>query len=247
MARVRAGAPAIGAGYGHSSFAETFPQTVGLTPAVCTGGRCGTLYVLLGDSIDREVARSRCTDAVQYDTRRCHKCLLCPNDGHGNTWLNIMTYGVGVGGVKCNHSDSGWAEAGAEHDIHRRTHTLLGTVLHSAAARSYGSIVVQLHSGAWDVLSTKECPHVAPMLMDGSAWAARAQSALIDTARSVVRSAPVAAAVQQLRWRTLPFQCKSLAGERKREDVSALFAAVAAHGARLACKAWHSIAWHGIA
>ena len=57
MAHLRAGAPAIGAGYGHSSFAETFPQTVGLTPAVCTGGRCGTLYVLLGDSIDREVAR----------------------------------------------------------------------------------------------------------------------------------------------------------------------------------------------
>jgi len=63
-----------------------------------------------------------------------------------------------------------------------------------------------------------------------------------------VQASPVAARVRELRWRTLPFQCRSLAGDKKREDVSALFGAVAAHGARLACRAGLKLVdWRGAA
>ena len=95
MAHLRPGASAAGAGYGHISAGELFAQTSGLTPA--REAQSSTLFILLGDSIDREVVRSRCASAMQWE-RTCHKCMLCPNDGAGNTWLNIMTYGVGVGG-----------------------------------------------------------------------------------------------------------------------------------------------------
>ena len=215
----------------------------GLPPALHPAQR---LYILVGDSIDREVVRSRCGAPVQYDVRRCLKCLVCANASDGATWVNVMHFGVGVGGSQCTHVDSHWAEAEAVRESVARMHLLLGSLLSSAAAATFGEVTVQLSSGTWDMLSTKECPHLAPALHAGGAWtiaARRLVHAAIDVVSRVAASVPLQAHPRVL-WRTLPLVCRTLKGG---EEIGRLMSGLSSHGARLACEEGLDVVdWRGV-
>ena len=198
--------------------------TGSLSAAPCPGM---TLHVLIGDSIDREVVRSRCDNPVVYDPKHCAKCALCNSQRCGESaWLNVMTFGLGVYG--CVHIDKWWAPNEESRDVKARIRSLLGPVLSSTAAATYERIVVSLHSGAWDVLATKECSNISQVVLHSpSAWFEAAEDKVLTAVEEVVSSTPLLAARVQrpLLWRTVPLICRSFAGG---EDASELFAAVSA-------------------
>ena len=200
-----------------------------LAPSRCA--RSSTLYVLIGDSIDRELVRSRCAEPALYEPQLCAKCVWCADEC--DAWLNVMHFGLGLYG--CEHADRHWAPNEELQSVKPRIETLLGRVLRSAAAATYHRVVISLHSGAWDVLSTKECANVSTALLTTpSVWLQSAQSHLLETVTAVVAASPVARRVRMpMLWRTIPLLCRSFAGG---EDASQLFAAVSDLGVELACR-----------
>ena len=217
-----------------------------IPPSRCSTTSSSTLYILLGDSIDRELVRSRCAAPVAYNARHCAKCVLCAANPC-ETWLNVMLFGLGL--YSCEHKDKNWAPQEESQSIQPRVEALLGAVLHSPAASTYNRIVVSLHSGAWDVLATKECPNISTALLAPQAtnyiWRRVAENSLLSAARSVVSASPVARRVQlPLLWRTMPFICRSFANG---EDASELLSAASALGADLACRHGLTLVdWRGL-
>ena len=212
-----------------------------LAPARCAHS---TLYVLLGDSIDREVVRSRCANPVAYIPQTCAKCVLCNAESGCDSYVNIMLFGLGLFG--CDHVDRHWAPHEETQVPQPRIRALLTNVLNTPAATTYSRIVISLHSGGWDVLATKECANISSVLLNApNTWLAVAETALLRTATSVVVSSQVASRVRTpLLWRTVPLLCRSFGGG---EDASELIAAVSSHGVSLACR--HSMTlvdWRGL-
>ena len=205
-----------------------------LQPAPCPSS---SLRILIGDSIDRELVRTRCSHPVLYDPQRCAKCVLCnPARCGEDAWLNVMTFGLGIYG--CDHVDQHWAPNKEARGTSTRIQTLLRPLLASKSAATYGQIVLSLHSGAWDVLATKECRNISHALLAApNVWFAAAQAELMGAVDGVLATAPptVARLVQRpLLWRTAPLICRSFAGG---EDASELFVAVSALGVQFACRA----------
>ena len=212
-----------------------------LAPARCTHS---TLFVLLGDSIDREVVRSRCARPVLYNPQHCAKCALCNAEQQGcDSHLNVMLFGLGLFG--CEHDDRHWAPHEETQSPQPRIRALLGGILQEPAAATFASIVISMHSGDWDVLATKECANISTVLLDTPAAWFEAADRLVDTTNAVVAASPVARRVRMpLLWRTAPLLCRSFAAG---EDATELVAAVSSHGATLACRHGLTLVdWRGL-
>ena len=173
------------------------------------------LFVLVGDSIDRETVRSQCRTPMSYVVD-CAKCLMCVNNDSGtSTWLNVMLFGVGSRG--CIHRDRSWApEQNREvMSVTERVLRLLPHVLIQHAQR-HREVVVTLHTGLWDVFATEgsptsSCgrqvdepngPTIAPFIT--GEWGVDIRDRLIRPVLGTVRSYAPHAIVA---WRSLPFNC----------------------------------------
>ena len=99
-----------------------------IPPSRCSTTSSSTLYILLGDSIDRELVRSRCAAPVAYNDGHCAKCVLCAANPC-ETWLNVMLFGLGL--YSCEHKDKNWAPQEESQSIQPRVEALLAAVLHS--------------------------------------------------------------------------------------------------------------------
>ena len=206
-----------------------------LTSAPCRGA---SLNVLIGDSIDRELVRSRCASPVRYAPAVCAKCVVCNSDQCGtDAWVNIMHFGIGLRG--CQHNDRPWGTSEQEvHDARSRVASLLKPLLASPAASTFSRIVISLHSGAWDVLTSKECGAniTDALLRTPGEWLKNAAYHLVDGVSAVLDKLPPATAHlvrRPLLWRTMPLICRSF---KAGEDASELFHAASILGVRLACR-----------
>ena len=203
-----------------------------------------TLRILVGDSNDRELVRTRCAHPVRYAPHLCNKCVLCQSSHHkgrsscSDAWLNVMHFGVGVLG--CYNVDAAWGSSSEpwHNDTRKRIAALLTPLLLSPAAATFGRIVVSLHSGLWDVAATRECGAkiAQSFLHTPDEWLTNARHHLPGGLNDVVAALPTT--VHRLihrpyLWRTIPLTCRSLSGG---EDAAELIAAVSTLGVRLACQ-----------
>jgi hypothetical protein len=173
-----------------------------------------TLYILLGDSLDRSLVESRCrsTPARQYNREHCAKCLVC--DGmasvDGAMWLNIMLFGVGSQG--CYHTDHAWAPLEESRNVTARVRRFLSHALEESPRHQ--QVVVQVHSGLWDVFATKAnslCSTPMPAGMKSfmgpfynGEWAINVRERLISPVREIISERRPDA---KLIWRSMPFLC----------------------------------------
>mmetsp|Transcript_1628 Transcript_1628/g.3586 ORF Transcript_1628/g.3586 Transcript_1628/m.3586 type:complete len:359 (-) Transcript_1628:195-1271(-) len=216
-----------------------------------------TLYILLGDSLDRQVVEALCArqppEALSpWAPRLCLKCLLCERDLHGDGWLNVMLFGLDVQG--CRHSRGAQQESMRSEllDPSQRVSQLVKMALSSNITSTFERIHIQLHSGLWDLYGLSGCRAAPRLLGSGDSypreWLAASERNLLQPVFAAIGDSPATSRskVQQpLMWRTLPFTCRRFADN---QDVSALVASISSMGSLLACRSGLIISdWRAVA
>jgi hypothetical protein len=179
----------------------------------------GTLYILIGDSNDRNTVMSQCDPGEMGHGRypwafvdkagkpkMCPKCMACRNAASNDTWVNLMLFGMTLRG--CHAPQDEFADNGAP-DAALRVQGMLPLVLEMYGS-SHRRIVVSMHDGMWSLLAlSSDCP-AFPML--DSHASSQFSSEWLDAVRTQL-VAPVWQALGKyagrthLMWRTLPTVC----------------------------------------
>ena len=200
----------------------------------------GTLYILIGDSLDRHVVEHQCSkhgsQAVEFNSA-CSSgkqtCLYCASDDVGDGWLNIHMFGFGLNG--CYHTETGRPQ----HAQDRLSYLEEALAAGSSVSSGYRSVVLQLHSGLWDLyaMQPQVCMGTSRMVEEGSypaAWMHNARSFLATVHKVVAGSSLGPHVRRHFLWRTIPFMCRSFANSNT-QGTSAIASALSGLGARLAC------------
>lgn len=175
-----------------------------------------TLYVLLGDSIDRNLVMSRCSSAAnrtssrQYDAKHCTQCWVCDRHASvdGNTWANVMLFGVGSNGCLAEAKARAYDQVNeAPTDIRFRIERWLGLLLTMYADR-HQAVIVQVHSGLWDMFGfgLDGCNQISAFgaLLHSGEYVANLRQRLIAPVRHMLSKRRPDA---RLIWRSMPLMC----------------------------------------
>lgn len=157
----------------------------------------GSVFILLGDSIDREFVKSRCKDPLEWE----HKMWRCW-DGR-NTWANVMTFGTGARG--CWHITGESGLDVSAYNVTLRVEKYLGKLMETVTTER---IYVQLHAGLWDVTAFHGCDESELKdILHSGAWISHVRQTLIRPVRKLLQPYRDRGARINLGWRTMPFVC----------------------------------------
>ena len=204
----------------------------------------GKLFVLVGNSIDRQIVESRCKfreERAAYNLttsspgcKGCAKCIIHKPGKPVETWANVMLFGVS----DCHLNTT---VPGEKTDAVMRLRSSLSPLL-DAHASQQKRFVVSLHSGLWDATATGrfgECSQgktvpITPTLesFESGQWHQDAKWRLVRTVRELLASYPAAALV----WHSLPFVCPHAHLASKMGTNTSFLARASWHGVRLACE-----------
>lgn len=184
-----------------------------------------TLHILLGDSMDREMVRSRCAKPVRWAPHDCAKCYGCWGSPGHDEWFNVFNFGVGS--RDCYHSSAGWIGVNEPHNITTRVLYLVPKLLRRA--HRHARVVIQMHSGLWDIAATGPssscrntslCENIvvrkgepaqrvcrnSMMPFHTGEWQRDVRERLIAPVRQLVAGLSAGPPVS-LRWRSIPYVC----------------------------------------